>query len=380
MANLQETARGGLGGVRPWGALLAFLRWWGTELVALLPSKTRWLVPGTGHRLILDIDGNQVIVTECRGSAEKQLGTYALEPSQENGPNKGPASLLEGLNLAGAEVVVRLPQGQALCREMALPLEAEKNLRTVLGYEMDRQTPFRSDQVYYDYRILERQADNKRLLVRVVAMPRGLLDGMVQTVLKWGLRPTWVTVKDGNGDAPGRCGISSVNLLPVERGTIHGPVWGRLNRLLALLAMALVIAALLIPFYQQGRKMRALEQRVATFRAEAEALQPLAAKLERLRNESRFLAAQGQKGPMAIDVVNELSRLLPDDTWLDGIALKGGKIQIRGVSADASALVGLLEASPMFQNTAFRSPTTRDPGSGRDRFEIAAEISPGSRP
>ena len=41
-----------------------------------------------------------------------------------------------------------IPESSTLTRNLSLPAAAEDNLRQVLGFEMDRQTPFKADQVH----------------------------------------------------------------------------------------------------------------------------------------------------------------------------------------------------------------------------------------
>ena len=58
----------------------------------------------------------------------------------------------------------------------SLPIAAEDNLRQVLAFEMDRQTPFKADQVYFDYRLGEREAAARNLQVELIVVPRAPLD------------------------------------------------------------------------------------------------------------------------------------------------------------------------------------------------------------
>ena len=54
------------------------------------------------------------------------------------------------------EVILCLPADKVLTRTLTLPLATEENLREVLAFQMDRQTPFTVEQVYYDYGVVAR--------------------------------------------------------------------------------------------------------------------------------------------------------------------------------------------------------------------------------
>src|SRR4029077_229266 len=87
-------------------------------------------------------------------------------------------------------------------------------------------------------------------------------------------------------------------------------------------------------------------------------------------------------------VLEDVTHLLPDDTWLTQLELKNvsrGKdaqreLSLRGESANAGRLVTLLEDSKLFTQAAPRSPTTKiQPGPG-EIFDVAAQLKPSPAP
>ena len=84
-----------------------------------------------------------------------------------------------------------------------------------------------------------------------------------------------------------------------------------------------------------------------------------------------------QTMPARIDLLQELTLLLPNDTWLERWQVKGDAMQIIGQSAKASALIGIVEASPLFVDAAFISPVTTDPRTNKERFVLSARIGRG---
>lgn len=356
-----------------WTAVAGFFRWWVSELAALLPSGMRRYWQRREHRLVLDFGADKVVLTECRNGTERELGECSLG-TEEAAPPEGLTPLLGRVDRGGVEVVIRLPSEQVLSNDLTLPVEAEKNLRTVLGYEMDRQTPFSADQVYFDYQIEERQANLNKLRVRMLVVPRGLLESTVQKVVKWGLRPTVVTGDTVAHTRP--CEEPGINLLPEEKRQAAGG-WNPLNRMLGLSAVALVIVAVILPLQGQQAVISDLKQQTKALETEVERVNALRDKLDKMVAESRFVVDLKRRSPAAIGVLNELSLVLPDDTWLEVWELKDGKVQIQGFSANPSALIGILENSRLIRNAAFSSPVIKEPGSSRYRFQITAEISGG---
>ena len=73
------------------------------------------------------------------------------------------------------EVEVVLAPELSLVKEVELPAAAEENLHQVLGFEMQRFTPFRTADVHYDHEVTER--GEGRLRVRLAVVPKRVVDG-----------------------------------------------------------------------------------------------------------------------------------------------------------------------------------------------------------
>ena len=74
-----------------------------------------------------------------------------------------------------------------------------------------------------------------------------------------------------------------------------------------------------------------------------------------------------------MQALSALTELLPDDTFLTGLALHLRQVTIDGSSGSAARLIGLLSADPVIRNAAFAAPVTRG-DDGRDVFSIKAEV------
>jgi general secretion pathway protein L len=81
-------------------------------------------------------------------------------------------------------------------------------------------------------------------------------------------------------------------------------------------------------------------------------------------------------------VLEGLAKVLPDNTYVTELHLADNKVQIVGVSADASSLIQLIEQSKTFKSATFFAPTTSSPSERNERFHIEAEIQTptGSKP
>jgi general secretion pathway protein L len=87
-----------------------------------------------------------------------------------------------------------------------------------------------------------------------------------------------------------------------------------------------------------------------------------------------------QKTPAVIQVLEELTRVLPDDTWVQTLDIKGKELQIQGETASSVRLIGLFEQSSVFKDSSFRSPLTKGQVSGTERYQLALQIRPPALP
>jgi general secretion pathway protein L len=92
--------------------------------------------------------------------------------------------------------------------------------------------------------------------------------------------------------------------------------------------------------------------------------------------ENQGLEAKKRLTPLVVLVLDELSSILPDDTYLTELSLEAGHLRISGVSGNPAELVPLLEGSGHFKNASFSAPATRIAGSTTDRFSIDAIVIP----
>ncbi len=71
-----------------------------------------------------------------------------------------------------------------------------------------------------------------------------------------------------------------------------------------------------------------------------------------------------------------LSQILPDHTYVTELRLEGDKLRLSGITRDAPSLIRLIEQSRHFARATFFAPTTRAPSDPGDRFNIEAQMVP----
>jgi general secretion pathway protein L len=80
--------------------------------------------------------------------------------------------------------------------------------------------------------------------------------------------------------------------------------------------------------------------------------------------------------PASVIVIEVLSQILPDHTYVTELRIEGDKLRLTGVTRDAPSLIRLIEQSSHFTRATFFAPTTRTPSDPGEQFNIEAQISP----
>jgi general secretion pathway protein L len=89
-----------------------------------------------------------------------------------------------------------------------------------------------------------------------------------------------------------------------------------------------------------------------------------------------LLAKRKQTSPSSVMVLEAISRVLPDSTYVTELRVEGDKVQVVGLTQDAPSLIKLMEQSPQFTRATFFAPTTRGQNEPGERFHIEAHITP----
>ncbi len=344
-----------------------FFAWWGRSLAAWLPRAWRSVLGFDRGRLLLGIDGDGLQLRLQDGDGLRDLGRMPLPAELEVDGDDVLGAVLSP-SVAELPRWLLLPAGDCLRRRLVLPAAAAERLRDVVGFEIDRQTPFAAEDAAYDARLLSRRDGDGQLDVELVVVPRVVLDAQRNAL---GAQSRWLAGADvagANGEPLG------VNLLPPASRFAPSDPWRAWN--LALAAVALLAIAAMLWQMLDNRRTAADAFAVVADR-QANAARNVSVQRQRLVDlvqGQAFLDRSRSGRATAVEVLDELSRRLPDDTYLEKFAMEGDRITLIGLSNQASALIGRLEGSKLWRAPALTGALVPDPRTRRDRFTLVIEL------
>jgi general secretion pathway protein L len=349
--------------------LLAFWRWWRTELAALLPPSLREALRTADDATLIDVEPSEFVVCRRQGAVETVIARIPRDAFAGRALRLA-VPHAEGLAAWFADpVILQLPAEDALSRPLRLPRGAARNLDDILKHEVVRQSPLDAADIYYDYRVVAAGRETLDVALRIIR--REPVDACVQLCRDAGIALSAVEFADGGGRADGGTFPADAAAARVLR---FRP---RLVPTLAALVLLLAVG-LLASIYLRGEAAAAdLDDRVDAARSGAMVVEALQQKLDAANRQAAFLAQQ-KRNPAAVAVLATVARLLPDDAWLYEFELNGDEVRLHGFSAEAASLIALFDSSPYFADAQFRAPLMQGPTPGQQRFDLSVKLRKGA--
>jgi general secretion pathway protein L len=352
-----------------------FWRWWRTEILRMLPERFA-LLGGSGGAPLAFVEGDEFVALDPLAGGERRVSIAGLDAARRRAAVR---SALEALGETRGRARASLRHDEALVRRVTLPAATEENLAQVLGFEMDRLSPFKAEEMYFDQRVVSRDAAAAQIVVELAMARRELVDARVAQLRDLGVSVQGVALREDARHA------GAFDLLPSEQRGERETPRERLVRHVLLGAVALLfVAALAFPVWSKREAVKAMLPVVEKARVDAQATDAVVRELERQAADYNYLLARRHAWYPIAAYVEDLSRVLPDNTWLQQLDIrtsgKAKEVVITGETASSSRLIELIEQSKMLQNASPRGPTTRGSSPGSERFMIGAELRPRTAP
>jgi Tfp pilus assembly protein PilN len=144
-----------------------------------------------------------------------------------------------------------------------------------------------------------------------------------------------------------------VNLLPAElRSSNSRALWipTAVAGGLVLIAAAALAA---YPSFEDGRYLRSLNGEIAKITPQAMLAAKLDKDIETTRQRTILLDQVRKRSKMDIDILGEMTRILPPPIWLNTLEINRTQVTVAGETDQAAPLLKQIDASPFFEASEF---------------------------
>lgn len=342
--------------------------WWLAELLDLIPERWQRHLHRRGNLLLIEVTEQSLCFRYGSSGTAEIIARIPL--NEDGGLSEVSSEPLDAWANRADQIILLVPEQRVLRKIIALPVATEARLENVLRFEMDRYTPFTSEQVFFAYRVVAREREQHRIQVELLVVQRDYINPLLASLAEANVQPGIVTLREALGGWSG----ATLNLLPASSRAGQGKR-GRNRRLQVAMAVLLLAVLLGSPFYQRQQTLTRLQSELQQLKARTAESRGVGIELERLETSRAFLLEQQRQTSRLLLLLDELTTVLPDHTWLMRFEDNGNSFRLDGESAEASALIGLLEQSSALENVRFGSPVTSNPSTAKERFSLVADRS-----
>jgi general secretion pathway protein L len=274
-------------------------------------------------------------------------------------------------SLSGSRIELVLRPDRFLFAPLELPGRAAEFLEGVVRAQIDRLTPWGVAEAAFGWS-RPTQAGTDRFITTIAATALTRITPLVQAIGSLGGQSITVLTSLPEGEA--------VPIKILESGARGGVDIGWIRQALKIMlgaagigAVATVSIAAIVGFTldaQQGE----LAHQIAGARVAGGAVHD--APVGSVAAGHRILEQLKHEAPSSVVVLDTLSRILPDHTYVTELRIEDNKLRLTGVTQDAPSLIGVIEKSGRFGGASFFAPTTQLPSESGEHFHIEAAIQP----
>jgi general secretion pathway protein L len=340
---------------------------WIDTVVGVIVVYSRHFTAPRLVKLSEDESGNLIFQPPTDGS-----DTSSKPESFRLNQDKGVEELSSVLSaiLVGSRVELILQPTRFVFRPIDLPQGAAEFLHGIVQTQIDRLTPWTAANAAFGWSAPTE--DGSRLVVNIAATAKSLIQRYVEAITEIGASSVSVFASPPASsvgavpikiwDEEGRYGFDKVHVRRCLVGILVGAV--------AIAAFAISVATA-VTSNLEGQRLD-IERQISGVLKAVQTDQ--AASSASISTARAHLVQRKNEIPPAVMILEILSRLLPEHTYVTELRLEADKLRLVGITKDAPSLIALLEQSGCFTRATFFAPTTRSEMG--ERFHIEAIVQP----
>jgi general secretion pathway protein L len=353
-----------------------FGHWWLREFLALLPERISQWLTGFGKIALVLARDEAFVELSLRASGSARLDRTRIARDEYTAGSIDDFLRNNKLTRSNVTIAVLLPPEQFFTRKLVLPRQAGNAIDGIVARDLAEKTPFRLENIYYDYAVIQ-EAD--KLTVTQQLAKR---DSVEAAAAAFSIQVSDIGYLDTATQQEDAVREPAITL---HRDNSDRTSWTR-RAAMALAGSAVVLALTAggIDYWRQQSALDTLGPQIANARRQAQEVRDAFAKLEHRQNSFSHLLARKRQAPALLGIWEEVTRLVPNDSWLTELHVNNASpsqdysVAVSGFSTAAAKLVVVFDRSPLFREAALTTAIALDPTEQRERFALQALVRHGA--
>jgi general secretion pathway protein L len=340
-------------------------RWVGTLTLLFVAWRER---RREQHALTLALENQHVVVRNSQGDGS--ITRPHFQPGQ--------VASTEFLEAARNRfVVLEFPGDKVVRREITVPVQARKFLSGVIRNQIERLSPWPSNNVVYGFNSEASRKDASVVDVRILMASRTDIDASRNQLAGLGVEVDRIVANNSNDETAGSVILWSRSM-DASQDRLE-----KASRVLGAGIGSIVAVCICVSLWASVS--------TGLVRDESESIAASTKGLQRQVQGGRTLSSAASMPPAerlwflkeasvsSVILLEALSRALPDSAYLTEFRLENATLRMTGLADDAPRLLAPLEQSGHLTGVRFFAPTTRTPEGKSSRFSIEGHVEPRSK-
>ena len=341
-----------------------WINWWSEGLATALLSVEKGLHPP--RRFRLNMRARPATLQPVGGSKDGAETAVLLPAGSPSTPL--PDEILQ--KTRGSIIEISVPAAAILERKLdPLPGESLPYIDNVVRHQIESIFPWSADDALYA--ISTHNREDSKIDITIRATPRAPISPALALADACGASEAVVVSDDDRASSEKTTYIPAAIGADSQNRVQNNKLLARYAAIGLLFLSAFIVGWTSFTYWSLSDDVATLDQAIADRVAFNKRGADLNSGAKRDDLESKK-----QRAVPVVMLLDTLSSVLPDDTYLTDMSFEAGRLRISGISARVADLVPLLENSGHFKNASFYAPTTRIPGRPGDRFSIEASVAP----
>jgi general secretion pathway protein L len=154
-------------------------------------------------------------------------------------------------------------------------------------------------------------------------VPKERVDNLLNDLAQVGFKPHVLTVDNDVAEKE-----SQINLLPLDKRAKQINALKVINYTLAVVALLLLFASLMLPIWNKVKYIETLAPELDQYTNSAEKIISLRKQVEKAEEEALFLVEKKQKSILTLHIIDELTQIIPDDTWINQVDVADNEVHL----------------------------------------------------